>query len=249
MFEGGFRQVLRREVDAIPLPPEDKWVPAVASAWFGAGLLVIGAAAFAVLLGVAVLSIARSRESPAAQEPARVTPPARPTVINSIGNAPLPNLYRNTRFNYNLVLPAWFHETPVSLGTATAIPGLLERKLFTARSEADETRFAGGQFLPWDLIVEVYQRGDRSVEEWAGTLGCNRSGPAGASTCVLTTTRIHGTEVLVGTRSAPLAGKIYLVNRGDQLLVLRYAMGDESNRPADVTQATLDQIIESLGLP
>ncbi len=69
------------------------------------------------------------------------------------------------------------------------------------------------------------------------------------STCALTTMRIHGTEVLVGTRSAPLAGKIYLVDRGDQLLVLRYGIGDESNRPADVTETTLDQIIDSLGLP
>ncbi len=52
----------------------------------------------------------------------------------------------------------------------------------------------------------------------------------------------------MGTRGAPLAGKIYVIDRGDQVLVLRYGIGDESNRPPDVTEATLEEIIRSLGL-
>jgi hypothetical protein len=72
MFEGGFRQILRREVDAIPLPPEDKWVPAVVSAGSGVRARIVGAAAtLAILLGVAVLSVTRLPARPATQEPAR----------------------------------------------------------------------------------------------------------------------------------------------------------------------------------
>src|SRR6266508_6522499 len=119
--------------------------------------------------------------------------PARPTVINGIGIAPLPNLYRNTRFGYNLVVPAWFHEANAGVGLPSE-PALLERKIFTARTEAEGTRFAGGQFKPWDLIVEVYRREGRSLDEWAGALGCDRSGPVQAPTCAMTSTRIRGAD-------------------------------------------------------
>ncbi len=245
MFEGSFRQVLRREVDAIPLPAEDEWVPRGASGGVGALALVAGATAVALLLGVVTLSGARIPQSPAAEEPARVTPPARPTVVDGRKISPVPNLYRDLQFNYNLVLPAWFHESQAVAGLPSE-PTLLERKIFTARSDADEARF--GQFRPWDLFVEVYRREGRSLEEWAGALGCDRSGPVGASTCAVTPTRIRGAEAVVGTRGAPLAGKIYVIDRGDQVLVLRYGIGDESNRPPDVTEATLEEIIRSLGL-
>jgi hypothetical protein len=70
MFEGGFRQILRREVDAIPLPPEDKWVPAGVSAGFGPRALIMGAASLAILLGVVTLTIAGMTARPATQQPA-----------------------------------------------------------------------------------------------------------------------------------------------------------------------------------
>jgi hypothetical protein len=253
MFEGGFRQMLHRQVDAITLPPEDTWVPRVASSAIGPWVLVSGLVAIAFVVGVVAIGGVRLPEIPAAQEPARVTPPARPTTIDGHTDIPLPNAYRNTQFNYNLVLPAWFHETRYPGGAPPNTP-LLQQKVFTARDDADEARLAssvnsrGGLVLPWDLVVEVYQRGGRSLEEWAGMLGCDRSGPVGTSTCALTTTRVHGTDALVGTRSSPSAGKIYLIERGDQVLVLRYVLGDESDRPADVSEATLEQIIASLGL-
>ncbi len=77
MFEGGFRQILRREVDAIPLPPEDKWVPAVVSAGFGARTLIIGAACtLAILLGVVTISIAGLLSRPATQQSASEAVPA-----------------------------------------------------------------------------------------------------------------------------------------------------------------------------
>ncbi len=246
-----FRDALHRQVDSIALPPEEDWVPKARteSARWALAAAVVGV----IVLAAALAAIsARPTESPAAQEPVPATPPARPTVVDGRAGravAPLPNLYRNTQSNYNLVLPAWFHESHVSVRTASDAD-LLDRRVFTARSDADEARFADSQFVPWDLFVEVYQRRDRTVEQWAAALGCNRSGPAGASTCTLQTTRLaFGVEAVVGTRSDPLPGKFYLVERGAQLLVLRYSLGDESNRPQDVTQATLDQIIGSLGLP
>lgn len=245
MFEGSFRQVLRREIDAIPLPPEARWVPATGSrglpAWIGVAIATV-----ALVLGAVAIRESRQAQGPAAQQPAAVTPPSRPTIVDSRGISPLRNAYRNTRFSYNLLLPAWFHEAP-KVALLPSEPNLLDRTIFTARTDADEARFA--QLRPWDLIVEVYRREGRSLEDWAGALGCDRSGPVGASTCTMTTTRLGGAPAVVGTRSEPQAGKIYLVDPGEQILVLRYALGDESDRPADVTEATLDGIVSSLGLP
>jgi len=255
-----FVDALRREVDRIALPPESEWSPKASTGrglWSLAALAIGSLAVAAVALSVVTTDGAAAGAGevlrrtigvvPLVLQP-RPTPPVRPTVIEGGRRVlPVPNEYRNTQFRYNLVVPAWFHQTPIAV--ADSVPGLLHRAVFTARDEAAEARFAGGRFLPWDLIVEVYQRGDRTSEQWAGDLGCNRSGPAGASTCALTPTQIHGTPAIVGTRSAPLTGKMYLIERGDQILVLRYVLGDESNRPQDVTEATLDQIIGSLGLP
>lgn len=255
-----FGDALRREVDRIALPPESEWSPKASSsrglrslAALAIGSLAVAAVALSVVTtdGAAAGAGEVLRRTigivPLVLQP-RPTPPVRPTVIEGGRRlSPVPNLYRNIEFNYNLVVPAWFHETRIN--QELRLPLVLDRVVFTARDEAAEARFAGGQFLPWDLIVEVYQRGDRTTQQWAGDLGCNRSGPAGASTCALTPTQIHGTPAIVGTRSAPLAGKMYLIERGDQILVLRYDLGDENNRPQDVTEATLDQIIGSLGLP
>ena len=45
-------------------------------------------------------------------------------------------------------------------------------------------------------------------------------------------------------RNAPIPGR-----GATQLLVLRYGIGDKSNRPQGMTEDTLKQLIGSLGLP
>ncbi len=242
-----FRDALRREVDRVALPREDEWIPEISSErgpW--PVLATIGAIMMAAVL--VILIEARPTESPVAQQPAVVTPPSRPTTLpGGIGLVPLPIMYHNEQFNYNLVVPAWFHQT-ASTGSPSS-PSLLGSVVFTARSEADEAQFSRGQLHPWDLIVEVYRRGDLSVEQWAANLGCGASGQTASRTCGSAPSVINGVHMLVVTYADPMPGKMYLVERGEQLLVLRYNLGDESNRPQDVTQLTLDQIITSLGLP
>ncbi|MDP9226476.1 MAG: hypothetical protein M3P18_22085 [Actinomycetota bacterium] len=242
-----FRDELRREVERLPLPPEDQWVPTHAEAGPRSFVaLTIVAAAIVAAIAVAAAG-SRLEDGPAAQQPVLVTLPPRPTVVNGVGIERVPVIYQNTRFNYNLVLPAWFRHGTLSAGTDAAA-GPLERQLITARSEAEEARFVGTQFLPWDLIVEVWDRGGKRTEEWVANFGCPDPSK-GANPCVLETTKIHGTQATVATRAGPPRARIYLIEHGDQLLVLRYAIGAESDRPAEVSEATLETIITSLGLP
>lgn len=255
MFEGGFRQVLRREADRISLPDESRWVPPQSVRTSATGSAAIVGIALVVLLGVVALREARIAESPVAQAPAKPTPPSRPTMVDGSLIAPLPNVYRNTQFN--LVLPAWFHETPAPAGIPSD-PALIDRRVFSARTDGRVAPV--GEFLPWDLIVEVYRRDGRSLADWVVALGCRPAVPTGDGSCISEPRVIRGATAVVATRSVRNARsaaadtfvvdrKTYVVDRGDQVLVLRYYVGNESDRPTDVNEATLQTIVDSLGLP
>jgi hypothetical protein len=113
--------------------------------------------------------------------------------------------------------------------------------------------------VPWDVVIEVWQRRDLSAEEWATTFGC---GDASSQVVPCNVTRaelprwvhrITAIPAVLATPTAPVRGKTYdktyVLERGDELIVFRYAVGDERDRPADVTASVLEEIIGSIGLP
>jgi hypothetical protein len=178
-------------------------------------------------------------------------------VIDARGIAPLRNLYRNAQFNYNLTVPAWFRNVPSPPTAIESARGLVDRQVFTAHPAGD-TRFAQNTVVPWDVVIEVWQRRDLSAEEWTRTFGCgDASSPI--VPCNVTRTELHwssrisGIPVVLGTPTTPVRGttydKTYVLERGEELIVFRYAVGDESDRPADVTASVLEEIIGSVGLP
>ncbi len=229
------RQLAERALAEIPVPPlraarRERRGPLASTAVAAAVLLVLVAALGAGRLVNEVRGAAGSHASP----------PVRPTVTAGHAIAPLPNEHRNTRFGYSLLIPAWFRHSEAEAGYP-AQPGLRGVEIFTARTASEERTFAGGRFLPWDLIVEVWDRGGMSAEQWARTwYGC-------ADGCTVSQTILRGLPTVRAARDAPPAGRIYLVERGDLLVVLRYGLGEESTRPADVSEAILDQIVRSVG--
>lgn len=246
--EGGFRGALRRQVDAIPLPIEGEWVPTGERSRSMDTAFMAGAAIIGVLLFASIIVSALSRVPERGGVLASPAPPVRPTTApDGRRIAPLPNAVRNTQYGYNLVVQRWFRQTTLPVGVESD-SGLLYREVFSARDDQVAMPVTASTFLPWDLIVEVWQRGDRPAEDWAATFGCHAS-PSVTPSCSLTTVEIRGTRALLGTIGVPVRGTLYLVERGDQLLVFRYATSDEVEAPPDVTEELLDRIVRSVGLP
>jgi hypothetical protein len=247
-------EAFTRELDAVPVPPPERWVPGAKRGVRVPTFVLIamvGVTALALVAGSAVREFRMMRESavggsgPAATPTvapatAPVTfPPAYPTFIGDQGFAPLPRLAQNTSVPYNLLLPAWFRHSEAE-EIAPRPAGLQTIEVFTARTREEEARFLGRDPVPWDLVVETWTRGSRTAEDWArSTYRC-------AQTCSLSQTRINGVAALVATMPGH---KVYLIERGDRLIVLRYAVGTEAERPRETSEATLDRIINSLGLP
>lgn len=46
-----------------------------------------------------------------------------------------------------------------------------------------------------------------------------------AETCALSTSQLNEAAALVASYAPPLAGRVYLIERGDHLVVLRYSVG------------------------
>lgn len=248
--EGGFRGALRQDLDAIPLPPEARWAP-TAEQQRERGTLFMAAAALA---GVVIAFIVVGAQLRVPEESGVLaSPPVRPTTApDGRRIAPLPNVVRNLEFEYNLLVPAWFRRSGLPID-ADSSAGLLYREIYTARDGESSVPVTASTLPPWDVVVEVWRRGDRGLEELMPSFGCPGS-RADRPPCTLTTTqlRFRGRETfpaVLATIGAPVHTKIYIVERGDQFIVLRYAIGADSDRPRDVDEVTLDEIVNSLGLP
>lgn len=237
--------IFERDLDQLPLPDADRWVPTEKRDLFP----VAAVAALAIFLMVGLVTVAGIRD----QVSSRVlsSPPTlvRPTVIGGVGIGPLPNDYRNTEFGYNLTVPAWLRASNV-LPTNAAAKGLLHSARFTGRSPDQESALLGsagarsGQTPTWDLLIEVWQRDGLSAGEWA------TQHDRCAAACTVGSAVIHGTSALTAewTDSSDARVHAFYFERGPNILVLRYAIGSEAERPQDVTPELLEQVVRSIGL-
>jgi hypothetical protein len=270
--ELSIERVFRRELDSLPLPAEHLWVPnrraersaVLALSVAGAALLLI------IIAAVGVVSDATT----AATQPRGVasTPPSlqrsapcEPPAYGANGRCarPVPIGIRNPGFGYNLTIPGEWHEAKMPPGTEPFVPDrpnagpsltapfLLDRKVFTARSPY-EWATTNNAVPAWDLDVQVWDRQGRTALEWSRTFGpCDRAIPMfGMSVCAQRTEEIRGGTFLVTTVST-LRGRLttsYYLDRGGQMLVLRYSTDPNVAPPPGVTDATLEGIVHSIGL-
>ncbi|HEV8536651.1 MAG TPA: hypothetical protein VGR87_13185 [Candidatus Limnocylindria bacterium] len=246
--ELGIERAFQRDLDLLPLPPEEAWVPA---ARHGYRLAVAAAVAgvTAVLIVLILSSITGDRTGVGSPE-LRVTPPPRPTCVDGgrICIAPVPIMHRHPELGYNLWLPGDWREASASSGPSG---DLLDRRVFTPRTADEETIATAANGTPaWDLIVEVWRRGERSALEWARAGGCGGSEPSLAATCHLETQTLRGAPTVVTTVSFldRRETKTYYIDRGERLLILRYVVDQAIGRPAHVTEETFDQIVRMIGL-
>jgi len=243
----GIETVLRRELDGLPLPAEDRWLPGPdrhrgtwsTAVWLVGGSLLI---ALALVAGPALLAW---RDSQSEGQAARPTPLVRPTVVNGVGVAPLRNILRNQTLGYNIVLPANWRES----GRWQLVPGdatMIGVATYTAQSPERElallSRYGTLTKLPWDVTAEMWSRNGLSPLEWARTRGgCS-------ATCTVGNTKINGVNFLTTVDSAT-GVHYYYVERGDRVLAFSFIIGSAADQPEGVTADTLEQIVRSVGLP
>jgi hypothetical protein len=243
----GVEGVLRRELDSLPLPSEEQWLPSrdgrasvrSTAAWVVAGTLLIAAA---LLAGPA---LREWRDSQSEGQAARPTPLTRPTVVNGVGVAPLRNMVQNPTLGYNIVLPAnWRASARWQLvpGDAT----LIGVATYTAQSSQQElallNRYGTLARLPWDITAELWSRDGLTALEWARIRGgCS-------ATCTIGNTRINGVDFLT-TVDAVTGIHFFYVERGDRVLAFSFIIGSTADQPDGVTADTLEQIVRSIGLP
>ena len=243
----GIEGVLRRELDSLPLPSEEEWLPgsdrhgrsSLTVAWLVGGALLIAAAL------VAGPALREWRASHSEGQAARPTPLVRPTVIGGVGIAPLRNIHRNPTLGFNIVLPANWRES----GRWQSVPGdaaLLGIATYTAQSPESElallTRYGTLAKLPWDVTAEMWSSNGLSPLEWARTRGgCSAN-------CVVGNARINGVDFLT-TVDSVTGLHYYYVQRGDRVLAFSFIVGSAADQPEGVTADALDQIMRSIGLP
>ena len=237
MLPQSLETIFERDLDQLPLPDADRWVPKEKRDLVPVAAVV----AFAIFLMVGLMTAAGMRASSVL-----ASPPVRPTSSGGRLIGPLPNEYRNAEFGYNLTVPAWLRVSTLPPANATA-KGLLHSERFTGRSAEQERALvaAGPTAIPsWDLVIEVWQRDAFSAEQWA----VQRDGCAAG--CALGSTVIHGTSAVtaVWTESTGTTVHAFYFERGPNILVVRYAVGSEADRPQDVTPELLDQVVRSIGL-
>jgi hypothetical protein len=140
-----------------------------------------------------------------------------------------------------------------SASPSLTAPFLLDRHVFTARPAREWVTLATVNIAPaWDLDVQVWDRQGRTASEWSLTFGpCDHTrvnfGPAG---CVERTETIRGLTV-VATTVRSISGSettSYYLERGDQMLILRYGTDPNVTPPSGVTRDTLEGIVHSIGL-
>jgi hypothetical protein len=251
MLSLGIESVLRRELDSLPLPPEEKWLPGRdrGAPWSTAAWVIAGA----LLIAIALVGGPFLRDWRAAQgegTAARPTPLVLPTVVNGIGVSPLRHVLRNTTLGYNILLPANWRESARGQSPGPD-PLLVGRATYTAHSpEAEDAllqkfghlRLERFPTLPWDITVELWSRGGLGPLDWAKAQGrCS-------ATCTIGSTQINGTSFLTTVEAATGTHTFY-VERGDRVLVFLYVVGSAAEQPEGVTRDTLEQIVRSVGLP
>ena len=241
-------RVFQRELDALPLPPEDAWVPNARPARAPALAMAIGAVAIAAILIVTVYGV-RASQDPAAVGAGAVspTPPSSACAGSDVHRpclGPLPVIYRSPVLGYNIVIPGGFHRVVNDAPPPRTSSGLVYRERFTARP-ADEDRASLASFgalPPWDFVVEVYDRAVVTASERAHLDGCTAG-------CVTTQTTIQKEPALSATwTDGGVVMHGYYMDRGDRVLVLKYAVGPETSRPAGVNESDLLRIVETIGL-
>jgi hypothetical protein len=269
--ELSIERIFRRELDSLPVPDEPLWVPNRRARNPAVVAIVVVSAAF--LLAVAALGLIREANGAATQPRGVASPPptlpARascvPSAVSANGRCVtfLPNAVRNPAQGYNLTIPANWREAQMPPGTEPFVPDrpnrqisltapfLLDRHVFTARS-TQEGKVNGDAVPVWDLDVQVWDRQGRTALDWSLTFGpCDHSVVTfGTSACVERTEMIRGVAVIVTTvynLHGP-RGTSYYLERGDQMLILRYWSDPSAASPEGVTEGTLEGIVQSIGL-
>ena len=268
--EIGIERVFQRELDSLPLPDEGIWLPTRRAR--PSSLAMVALVGVPLLLVFAVAGLIRDA-SGAATQPRGVTStpsslPSRPTCTPPSGMngrcvSLVPNAVRNPAFAYNLTIPGEWRETRMPAGTEpfvrdgpSAVPSLtapflLDRHVFTARAAQEWVALTTVNMAPaWDLDVQVWDRQGRTALEWATFGPCNGVRSYGTTGCVQTTETIHGTTFVKTTISTLLGPQTtsYYLERGDQMLILRYWIDPNVAPPPGVTTATLEGIVHSIGL-
>jgi hypothetical protein len=265
--ELSIERIFRREIESLPLPDERLWVPKKGTtrlaivAWS-----VVGAA---LLLVLVVAGVIRDRNGAATQPSGAVQPPAscEPSAFGASGRclSLLPNLFRNQAYGYNLTFPAGWREVQMPVGTEPFVrdqpsadpsltaPFLLDRHVFTARSARDWAGTAGNLAPAWDLDVQVWDRQGRTALDWSRAFPCGAPVAFGDTRCVRSEEPIHGMTATVTTVfSFRWHITSYYLERGDQMVILRYMYSEMSQPPLgvlpSVAEDTLQQVVRSIGL-
>jgi hypothetical protein len=269
--ELSIERVFRRELDSLPVPAEQLWVPnrrtrpsaIVAVSVVGAALVLIIAAAGLIREASGAATQPRGAASAPPSLPAR--PTCAPPAFGANGRCTtlVPNSVQNPALGYNLTIPGDWREVQMPPGAepfvreglaspALTAPFLLGRQVFTARPPREWVLVTNNEVPAWDLDVQVWDRQGRTAVDWSRTFGpCE---PAyvtlGVSTCARATETIRGTPFVVTTVST-LHGsqtRSYYLERGDQMLILRYRTDPNVGAPPGVTVETLQRIVHSIGL-
>jgi hypothetical protein len=233
--ELSIERIFRREIDALPLPPEQSWIPderrrhsLFVTVAVAAATLVLVASAIALAGDAGNAGAARQRVTfvpvPLAAQPAcqlgRCTP------------------YRSN-VGYYLDLPfGWRLQDHTS---ASSTPFLVDRAEFTALSPNDfAAAVARYGFAPGDLVVSVYERRGISALDWARNDGC------GAAPCQVMQTVVGGLPAYAASWpiSPSLSMHAYYVERGERMLIATYVTESVPGVTAMFGQA---QIVLSIG--
>ena len=251
----GFDTLLRREIDRLPLPPRDEWIPAKGrshpasvTAWVLVGAVLFAAAA----MGGTALREWRLPSGNAADSSATAArnPLSSLRVIDQPRTIQLPpSAVRRPDLGFNILLPSGWREADDLAPGASAMLG---RVTLTARSVEQRAalvnRYTQAQAparpieLPWDVTFTLWADDGAAVEQFARARGC-------ASTCTVTTTVINGTTFIATVTDGVAQRHGFYVRRPQGLIELAYIIGSASDQPAGVTPETLEAIVRSVGLP
>jgi hypothetical protein len=268
--ELSIERVFRRELDSLPVPDSQLWVPTRRtgrSAFVGAA--VAGAA---ILLVVAAAGLIRDPSALGQPRGVASAPPSLPSVptcpepgAHGRCVSLVPNAVRNPAFGYNLVIPGDWREVQMPVGSEPFVrdqsggdpsltsPFLLDRHVFTARPAQEWVAPAGNLAPPWDLDVQVWDRQGRTALEWSRAFPCGAPVALGDTNCVQSEETIRGTTVPVtNVLSFRWHVTSYYLERGDQMVILRYMYSEMTPPPLGVlpgvAEDTLKGIVRSIGL-
>jgi hypothetical protein len=243
--ELSIERVFRREIDSLPLPSENSWIPDRQTARRSIPLTaLVLAATVALVLGAVVTA---RDVGDAAASGRRVTTPLViiPRLTCLRGGC---NVYRSDAFGFGIVIPEnWRVQDSSRFGFGRSDPSLLDRVEFTARTPEEWQLLVGSRLdliAPWDLFVEVHDRNGFAAMDWARSDGCGRN------PCVVSETTLSQSPAYVASWSATTSLEMhaYYIERGDRMLILRYVTGPGSEGPHGVTERTLEQIVGSIAL-